>query len=392
MHEPRREEFFRARSKNHARRGVVTMMLTSLARGADARSWLRVAAWHESCTSLACKHTTATMGSRMQSTLRDTNADLAPLGVMHLRYIEMFQAILQAGTLTDAASLLNISQPAATKLLKQAERRLGFPLFVRLKGQWHLTPEGRLLQGQMERIFEELRDLQRLVSNIARADKYPLRAISTPTLANAIIPKSLARLRQTLGQTSIELSTQHSPEMLKSIILREADVGITLQELTHPDIRCEHLCEGPLVLIAPKDTWSRTAALQPISIDSLAELHVAGHYARRSARPPAAGLSRSSSIRRHASRPGCRPYQIAKDIVCSGEGLALVDPFTAVSAGAELQTRVVEPIMKINLYAVYRADGPLNSVQKAFVQSVKTIAMELISFLRNRERRLHAVQ
>ncbi|MBM0106567.1 hypothetical protein JM946_17700 [Steroidobacter sp. S1-65] len=48
--------------------------------------------------------------------------------------------------------------------------------------------------------------------------------------------------------------------------------------------------------------------------------------------------------------------------------------------------------MKINLYAVYRADGPLNSVQRAFVQSVRTIAAELISSLRNRERRLHAVQ
>jgi len=82
----------------------------------------------------------------------------------------MFQAILQVGTLTDAASLLNISQPAATKLLKQAERRLGFPLFVRVKGQWHLTPESQLLKGQIGRIFDELRDLQRL-SQTSRAPK-----------------------------------------------------------------------------------------------------------------------------------------------------------------------------------------------------------------------------
>src|SRR3981081_3355886 len=105
----------------------------------------------------------------MQSRNRVSDFDIAPMGLVHLRYIEMFQAILQAGTLTDAASLLNISQPAATKLLKQAERRLGFPLFVRFKGQWHLTPESHLLKGQIARIFEDLRDLQRLVSNIARA-------------------------------------------------------------------------------------------------------------------------------------------------------------------------------------------------------------------------------
>jgi hypothetical protein len=85
----------------------------------------------------------------MQSRKRASDPDVAPSGLIHLRYIEI-QAILQAGTLTDAASLLNISQPAATKLLKQAERRLGFPLFVRVKGQWHLTPESHLLKGQIE--------------------------------------------------------------------------------------------------------------------------------------------------------------------------------------------------------------------------------------------------
>jgi len=76
-------------------------------------------------------------------------------------------------------------------------------------------------------------------------------------------------------------------------------------------------------------------------------------------------------------------YQIAKDLVCSGEGLALIDPFTAVSAGPELQIRVVEPIMPIDLYAVYRVDGPLNRVQQSFVQCVKSIASDSISFLSN---------
>jgi DNA-binding transcriptional LysR family regulator len=327
----------------------------------------------------------------MQPEKPASNFETAPLGFMQLRYIEMFQAILQAGTLTDAASLLNISQPAATKLLKQAERRLGFPLFVRVKGQWHLTPESRLLQGQMERIFDELRDLQRLVSNIARAEKQLLRAISTPTLANAVIPKSIARLRRQIGQTSVELSTQHSREMLKSIVLREADVGFTLQELSHPDVRCEPLSQGPLTLIAPKGTWSRSEALQPIAIDSLAD-------------SPLIGITRADQLGRQLEvyleqlNPPARistwvqTYQIAKDLVCSGEGLALVDPFTAVSAGAELQLRVVEPVMPIDLYAVYRIDGPLNSVQRTFVQCVKAVASDSISFLPTSEPRLQSVR
>ncbi len=327
----------------------------------------------------------------MQSEKCVSNFEVAPVGIMHLRYIEMFQAILQAGTLTDAASLLNISQPAATKLLQQAERRLGFPLFVRVKGQWNLTPEGRLLQGQMERIFDELRDLQRLVSNIARADKYVLRAISTPTLANAVVPKSIARLRKQIGQTSVELSTQHSREMLKSIVLREADVGFTLQELSHPDIRCEPLCQGPLTLIAPKGTWSRVEATQSISIDSLADATLVGiTRADQLGRQLEAYLEQLNPPARIST--WVQTYQIAKDLVCSGDGLALVDPFTAVSAGGELQIRVVEPVMPINLFAVYRIDGPLNSVQKSFVQCVKAVASDSISILPSPGSQLHSVR
>jgi hypothetical protein len=69
----------------------------------------------------------------------------------------------------------------------------------------------------------------------------------------------------------------------------------------------------------------------------------------------------------------------------------LIDPVTAVSAGPELQIRVVEPIMPIDLYAVYRIDGPLNRVQKSFVQCVKTVAGDSISFLPGEARAALAV-
>ncbi len=48
--------------------------------------------------------------------------------------------------------------------------------------------------------------------------------------------------------------------------------------------------------------------------------------------------------------------------------------------------------MPIDLYAVYRVDGPLNSVQKSFVQCVKSVAGDSISILPSGETRLHSVK
>ena len=47
---------------------------------------------------------------------------------MRLRHIELFHAVLTAGSLTGAARMLNISQPAASKVLQLAEQQLGFAL------------------------------------------------------------------------------------------------------------------------------------------------------------------------------------------------------------------------------------------------------------------------
>jgi hypothetical protein len=54
---------------------------------------------------------------------------------MRLRHIEIFQAIRQTGSVSAAAQLLHVSQPAVTKVLQHAELQLGFPLFLRVRGK-----------------------------------------------------------------------------------------------------------------------------------------------------------------------------------------------------------------------------------------------------------------
>ena len=88
---------------------------------------------------------------------------------MRLRHIELFQAILQTGSLTAAAELLHISQPAASKILKHAEQQLGFALFDRVRGKLQPTAEARL-QQQTERLAIDLQNLRRLADNLGRGD------------------------------------------------------------------------------------------------------------------------------------------------------------------------------------------------------------------------------
>ena len=64
---------------------------------------------------------------------------------LNLRQIEVFRAVMITGSISGAAQLLFVSQPAVSRLLSQTETRIGFALFERIKGRLHATPEAKKL-------------------------------------------------------------------------------------------------------------------------------------------------------------------------------------------------------------------------------------------------------
>lgn len=58
---------------------------------------------------------------------------------MNLRHIEVFNAIMQSGSVTGAAQLLNVTQPAVSNVLRHAEQQLGLKLFERIAGRLQPT-------------------------------------------------------------------------------------------------------------------------------------------------------------------------------------------------------------------------------------------------------------
>ncbi len=68
---------------------------------------------------------------------------------LNLRQIEVFRAIMITGSISGAARLLSVSQPAISRLLAYTEDRLALRLFERVRGRVQPTPEAR-------RLFQEV--------------------------------------------------------------------------------------------------------------------------------------------------------------------------------------------------------------------------------------------
>ena len=280
---------------------------------------------------------------------------------MRLRHIEIFQAILQTGSVTGAAGLLCISQPAASKALQHAEAQLGFSLFTRVRGKLEPTSEARILEGATIRVFEDLQAVRRLALNLRTQEDQPLRIMTTPTLAHTLLPKIIPAWRKKYPSSPCELSTHHTGELVESLLLHEVDIGFTLQPPKHPGLRVQALAQGRMLVIAQHGYWSLQALQQPISLDELSGLPLIG----LDSRDALGGL-----LTHHLSEASAAPrievrvqtYHLARSLVEAGMGLAIVDPFTAYSGvDGALQVRELHPQVGITLYALSRLDDTLSA-------------------------------
>ena len=298
---------------------------------------------------------------------------------MRLRYIELFHAVLTTGSLTGAAKLLNISQPAASKALQHAEDQLGFELFSRVRGRLQPTQEAMLLRDRIEKIIQDVHDLQRLTTNMSQPESSPLRVTCTPTLAQSLLPEATTLLRKAFPRTIVELSTQHSVQMCQSLTLRDADIGLTLQDIGHQTLRQKALCRGRVMVIAPPGWWPEAELVRPLPIGALAGQPMIGITVR-----DALGNMLQSHLAQLQPPPqtlvSVQTYQLAHSLVARGEGLALVDPFTARAGDARhVQMRPLKPHLDVVLYAMFRPDSPLNPVQKRFLDLVRQLAQRMLA-------------
>lgn len=297
---------------------------------------------------------------------------------MRLRHIELFQAILQTGSLTAAAQLLHISQPAASKILKHAELQLGFALFSRVRGKLQPTAEARILQQETERIAADLQSLRRLADNLGRGEERALRLICTPALAQALVPEALRSWRKRFARTRCHLATQHTTEIIEALLLREADVGLTLQAVEHPGLSSQTLAHGRMMVIAPAGWWPEEALAQPFRLEELADAPLIG----LDTRDALGGLLRGH-LEALASPPRIdtwvQTYQLALSLVEAGQGLALVDPLTAQLGNGQLvQARPLEPLIPVPLYALVRAQEASPAAQLELLEEVRQQAERLM--------------
>ncbi|HCW97256.1 MAG TPA: LysR family transcriptional regulator, partial [Pantoea sp.] len=104
------------------------------------------------------------------------------------RHIEIFHAVMTSGNLTQAATLLNTSQPTVSRELARLETQLGLRLFSRVRGRLQPTVQGLRLFEEVQRSWYGLDRIMEAADGLRQFRQGELSIACLPVFSQSLLP------------------------------------------------------------------------------------------------------------------------------------------------------------------------------------------------------------
>lgn len=288
---------------------------------------------------------------------------------MRLRHIEVFHAVMQAGSLSGAADLLNISQPAASKMLAQAEHSLGLALFKRLPGGLKPTPEAILLFQETKTLHLSLERVRHLARNLASHPGGMLRIGCIPSLGLSLVPQAVAAFARLCPDVSISIRTENNETLSALLLAQEIDVGIAFEPPAQAGIAIEELGRARAVFVGSDDGRADAG----VHCVRLADLDFSKWIGLDAADP--LGLKINAMLaaldqRDVAPMIEVKTYYVARALAESGVGFTIIDEYTATGMGDRRRVLDLEPALSIGVSVMTAASHAGTHALRVFVQQL----------------------
>lgn len=171
---------------------------------------------------------------------------------MNSRQIELFAAVMKAGSVSRAAELLGVTQPGVSRAIAELERTLGFRLFDRVRNRIVPTPEGKLFHAEVEASFRGMDRLRASAARIRDHGAGQVRVGSLSALGSSLVPRAVRRFREMRPDIAVTLMVLPSRDVRDGVVSGAFDLGLAADEidvsgvLHQPFVSPRALCAMPV--------------------------------------------------------------------------------------------------------------------------------------------------
>lgn len=287
---------------------------------------------------------------------------------VNFRQMECLRAVMTTGTVTRAAALLGVSQPAASGLIRSLEREIGFPLFVRTHGRLQPTPEARFLHEDVERTLGSLDRTIQTARAIRGRTQGQLVVASYPGIAIDFLPRVISEFLRERPNVSVELHSRSAQVIHELIPAQGFDIAIVDLPANRHGVHTEPLLLECVAVIPRQHALAAKKVVTPRDLDgvpfiSLFREHVI-HFRV---------VSAFAAANAHCNIVAMtRLFATNCAFVAYGAGVSIVDPITAADyASRGVVTRRFAPRILYEIGLLYPTERPRGRLVDALADLLK---------------------
>ncbi len=291
------------------------------------------------------------------------------------RQVEAFRAVMIAGTITGAAEILCVSQPAVSRLLADFEDAVRVRLFERQKKRLTPTPEALILFEEVEKSFVAIEKLARTAEELRDFHRGTLRIASMPAVSVGFLPQVVQRFIDSHRGVSVTLQVRSSQQVADWIATQHFDIGIAAINVSDPAIEVQTLAHSRLVCVLP--AAHRLAYKTVIQPQDLQDEPFISLGTEQSVRYKVDEVFERARINRQLVLDTQLSY-VACSFVLAGSGVTLVDPLTALHfLPLGLVVKRFEPGIDFTYNIIYPAQRAKSRLTLEFSEMLRTGLQQL---------------
>lgn len=286
-----------------------------------------------------------------------------------LRQIEIFHAVMTTGNLTEAAALLQTSQPTVSRELARFEKLIQLQLFDRLRGRLYPTVQGLRLFEEVQRSYYGLDRIKNAAAGIRQFQQAQLSIACLPVFSQSLLPAVCKPFVDRYPEVSFSVIPQESPLLEEWLSAQRHDLGLTENTLTPAGTERMTLMTLNEVCVLP--AGHRLLAKSELTphdfyAENFISLSSTDNYRQLlDALFNEQGIERRMVLETHSAASVCA-------MVKAGVGISIVNPLTALDyAGNGVHLRPFSVEVPFTVSLIRPLHRPSSALVSAFVQHLQ---------------------
>ncbi|MDN6280189.1 MAG: LysR family transcriptional regulator [Psychroflexus sp.] len=178
--------------------------------------------------------------------------------------LRVFSEVAKSLSFSKASKTLYLSQPAVSKHIKEIESRYRVKLFERQGNSISLTPAGSDFLQFTEKILTHYDDLENHFLSLQQKLPKQIKIGASTTIAQYIVPRSLAALKQRFPETAFTLINDNSATIELKIETNQIIFALIEGKNHNPLLQYESFLDDELVLVTNAKNKTRTIELSDL--------------------------------------------------------------------------------------------------------------------------------